>query len=482
MSETPDPGAQQPDPARPPGEDSTPAGQAPVPPPGGEPGPSEGYASGQGDPYGQPWAPAGQGFPAPGSGLDDQLPDDGPAPVLVSFAPVAKQNRLTVLFRALLAIPAVIVLFFLLIAAYVVGFIGWWAALFTGRLPGWAFEFLTGFVRWGTRVQAYGALLTDRYPPFRLDDDPDYPVRLFSKQTRLNRAAVFFRIILVIPADIVAGVAFIGMTILSIGGWLIALFTGKLPDSMHAAFTAIVRYYARFTGYFFMITPEYPAGLYGDQVSAPAAPAQDWAAATTPTETAPVTGETAPVTGETAPVTGETAPVTGVVAAAASPWQLTLSGSARILVTVAIVLGALGDVANATYVTFRSTTAVSRAQADQTVTHDYNKLGSVLSTFQTKTESCQQSLPCVTKLDRQVADAFKTFGDGLGGAGVPSDFSADTAALTADNTKIVNDFNQLGAATSASQYTSIAGTLSLQADLTSWQSAFDKLHNELHQP
>ena len=178
-----------------------------------------------------------------------------------------------------MAIPAAFVLFFVGIAAYVVAFLGWWAALFTGKLPTWAFDFLTGFVRWTARVHAYSSLLTDRYPPFSLDDDPYYPVRLVTRPTRLNRAAVFFRVILVIPAGIVAVVAAFGMGILSFFGWLIALFTGKLPDSLHEAFAAIVRYYVRYLGYYLMITPEYPAGLYGDQTAATAASAPAWKAA-----------------------------------------------------------------------------------------------------------------------------------------------------------------------------------------------------------
>jgi hypothetical protein len=45
----------------------------------------------------------------------------------------------------------------------------WFAILVTGRFPGGAFEYLVGVGRWHTRVIAYAAaLVTDRYPPFRL--------------------------------------------------------------------------------------------------------------------------------------------------------------------------------------------------------------------------------------------------------------------------------------------------------------------------
>lgn len=80
-------------------------------------------------------------------------------------------NRWLPLVKWLLAIPHYIALIVLGIIMFFVIIIAWFAILLTARYPRGLFDFVEGIMRWSLRVQAYAfALVTDRYPPFRLKD------------------------------------------------------------------------------------------------------------------------------------------------------------------------------------------------------------------------------------------------------------------------------------------------------------------------
>ena len=78
-------------------------------------------------------------------------------------------NRWLPLVKWFLAIPHVVVLVFLDIAAVIVVIVTWFAILVTGRYPKGSFGFVEGVIRWNNRVLGYAiTLVTDRYPPFSL--------------------------------------------------------------------------------------------------------------------------------------------------------------------------------------------------------------------------------------------------------------------------------------------------------------------------
>jgi hypothetical protein len=175
----------------------------------------------------------------------------------------ARQRRLTVLFRLLLLIPQYIVLYVLGIAAFVVAVIGWFAALVTGRLPDWAFTYLADYVAYTTRVGASESLLVDKYPPFSLNAT-DYPVRVGLRPAELNRLAVLLRIFLVIPAAIITAILAAGWWVCSFFIWLIVLILGRMPEALFESTAAVARYTMRMQAYWLMLTPAYPKRLFGD--------------------------------------------------------------------------------------------------------------------------------------------------------------------------------------------------------------------------
>lgn len=188
-----------------------------------------------------------------------------PAPVEVGFAGPARQRRATVAVRFILAIPQLICLTFVRYAVLIVLVTAWFCALFTGRLPESVAGFLAGYQQWEIRLSAYLLLLTDVYPPFGWRD-AGYPVAVAVRPGRLNRFTVLFRVIIVVPAWLVWDVLAYGLgMIMMFAAWLIVLITGRMPQPLHEALTAIVRYWARVKGYWYMLTDVYPSGLFGDQ-------------------------------------------------------------------------------------------------------------------------------------------------------------------------------------------------------------------------
>ena len=163
------------------------------------------------------------------------------------------------LVKWLLAIPHYIVLFFLWIAFFVVTVIAFFAILFTGRYPRGLFDFNVGVLRWSWRVSyySYGALGTDRYPPFTLAEVPDYPTTLdIAYPERLSRGLVLVKWwLLAIPHYLVIGF-FVGST-----GY-IAGRAGEEGTQLYTSSGGLVGLLVFFAAVLLLFTAGYPRGIF----------------------------------------------------------------------------------------------------------------------------------------------------------------------------------------------------------------------------
>jgi hypothetical protein len=85
-------------------------------------------------------------------------------PIDLEVDPPAGQNRLTVLFRAVLAIPAYILAYVLGYVLEVIAVIAWFACLILGRLPEGMRNLAAYCLNYYQQTTAYCLLLTSRYP------------------------------------------------------------------------------------------------------------------------------------------------------------------------------------------------------------------------------------------------------------------------------------------------------------------------------
>ena len=85
-------------------------------------------------------------------------------PVDFEVDPPERQNRATILFRIVLAIPAAIFASVLAVVLYLIAVFGWFAALVLGRMPAGMRELGAYCLRYQAQTYAYLLLLTPRYP------------------------------------------------------------------------------------------------------------------------------------------------------------------------------------------------------------------------------------------------------------------------------------------------------------------------------
>jgi hypothetical protein len=170
-----------------------------------------------------------------------------------------QRNRLTVFFRLLLAIPLAIWIELWGIVICVVVVIAWFAALILGRVPDGLHEFIARYLRALTHLTAYIFLLADPWPPFG-GVEGTYPVDLrVDAAEPQSRLTVFFRLLLAIPAFVVAYVFRLVNQIVALLGWFYCLATGHMHEGMRDISAWMLRYEVQTYGYASLLTSRYPS-------------------------------------------------------------------------------------------------------------------------------------------------------------------------------------------------------------------------------
>jgi hypothetical protein len=201
-------------------------------------------------------------------------------PVSVTVEPsLTNRNRLTTLFRLILAIPHIILVGaigfsftsmgrnngisvggesgLLGLVAGVLAIISWFTIVLTGTHITGIRQFTSFYLRWRVRAVAYLMLLEDQYPPF--GDEP-YPASLtvVDPAGPRERLTVLLRILLAIPHFIVLFFVMCAWWVTTIVAWFVILVTGAYPRGLYDFGVGAMQWQIRVGAYMFLLVDEYP--------------------------------------------------------------------------------------------------------------------------------------------------------------------------------------------------------------------------------
>ncbi len=183
--------------------------------------------------------------------------------------------RITVFFRALLALPHFIWLFLWTLVVLLAALANWLATLALGRSPATLHRFLAAYVKYVTQFYAYLHLAAERYPPF--DGQDGYAVDLeIAPPARQRRWTVLLRGVLLLPAALLvsalvgdpsggigSGVTFFTSNLgllpaVALLAWFAGLVRAAVPRGLRDAELYALFYGAQFWAYALMLSDRYP--------------------------------------------------------------------------------------------------------------------------------------------------------------------------------------------------------------------------------
>jgi Domain of unknown function (DUF4389) len=131
--------------------------------------------------------------------------------------------------------------------------------LFARRYPRWWFDFALELARFGTRIGAYVALLTDQYPSTVEEQSVHLQIDYPDVERDLNQWLPLVKWLLAIPHFIVLAVLSVVAFFAVVIAWFTILFTGRYPRSLFDFVVGVARWWLRVQAYAtLLVTDRYP--------------------------------------------------------------------------------------------------------------------------------------------------------------------------------------------------------------------------------
>jgi hypothetical protein len=168
-----------------------------------------------------------------------------------------RRRRSAVVFRAPLVLPHYVVLAVWTLLVVPLVAIAWFALLIAGRLPSFLQRFLGAFLRYQGQVTAWFGLLSARYPdPLHTLEHP-FRIELPGRPPQ-PRLGTMFRLLLALPALVLASIFNVVLSLVSVAAWFVALALGRTTAGLQELGTFCLRYQLETQSYVTLLTPAYP--------------------------------------------------------------------------------------------------------------------------------------------------------------------------------------------------------------------------------
>ena len=186
------------------------------------------------------------------------LPELPAHPVGIAVDDDLRRPRLLVLFRFPLVVPHLLWLTLWSVLVVLAALVAWLVALVTGRVPRLLHRFMAAFVRAVTHLTAFLFLVGRQFPGF-VGREGGYPIDLtIAPPARQRRLGVLVRLVLGLPALLLA-ITFAGVAlIVGVLCWCTALAIGRVPGGLRDLGAASLRYQAQASAYALLLTSRYP--------------------------------------------------------------------------------------------------------------------------------------------------------------------------------------------------------------------------------